>query len=222
MFSINLNKPILPAVIYGSHKVWPKESVFQPSKKYTRSHFKPIYPSRFITTDKPNKDEVDKAIINITSFLENTIKENVNYCMNKRKNFAVNDTNWGHRWGYKDSVLVSKQKKAVTLSETDMNMFKKSPNLIPFAEEMLDIEILPKPRIKEVEKIYFREKINKDFMDEPVSVFDEDRYCSTDEERLLHSHGQTTSDEVYKVLYSKLDSFIDLVFYIESENEQRN
>ena len=58
-------------------------------------------------------------------------------------------------------------------------------------------------------------------MDELVSVFDEDRYCSTDEERLLHSHGQTTSDEVYKVLYSKLDSFIDLVFYIESENEAK-
>ena len=41
------------------------------------------------------------------------------------------------------------------------------------------------------------------------------------EERLLHSHGQTTSDEVYKVLYSKLDTFTDLVFYIESEEEAK-
>ena len=144
--------------------------------------------------------------------------------MNKTKKFfAVNDTNWGHRWGYKDSAFVSKQKKAVTLSGNRYEICSKNlPNLIPFAEEMLDIEILPKPRIKEVEKKYISEKkLNKDFMDELVSVFDEDRYCSTDEERLLHSHGQTTSDEVYKVLYSKLDSFIDLVFYIESENEAK-
>ena len=144
--------------------------------------------------------------------------------MNKTKKFfAVNDTNWGHRWGYKDSAFVSKQKKAVTLSGNRYEICSKNlPNLIPFAEEMLDIEILPKPRIKEVEKKYISEKkVNKDFMDELVSVFDEDRYCSTDEERLLHSHGQTTSDEVYKVLYSKLDSFIDLVFYVESENEAK-
>ena len=144
--------------------------------------------------------------------------------MNKTKKFfAVNDTNWSHRWGYKDSAFVSKQKKAVTLSGNRYEICSKNlPNLIPFAEEMLDIEILPKPQIKEVEKKYISEKkVNKDFMDELVSVFDEDRYCSTDEERLLHSHGQTTSDEVYKVLYSKLDSFIDLVFYIESENEAK-
>ena len=76
MFSINLNKPILPAVIYGSHKVWPKGKVFFSLPKNIHVHIlKPIYPSRFITTDKPNKDEVDEAIINITSFLENTIKE---------------------------------------------------------------------------------------------------------------------------------------------------
>ena len=144
--------------------------------------------------------------------------------MNKTKKFfAVNDTNWGHRWGYKDSAFVSKQKKAVTLSGNRYEICSKNlPNLIPFAEEMLGIEILPKPQIKEVEKKYISEKkVNKDFMDELVSVFDEDRYCSTDDERLLHSHGQTTSDEVYKVLYSKLDSFIDLVFYVESENEAK-
>ena len=76
MFSINLNKPILPAVIYGSHKVWPKGKVFFSLPKNIHVHIlKPIYPNKFITTDKPNKNEVDEAIINITSFLENTIKE---------------------------------------------------------------------------------------------------------------------------------------------------
>ena len=58
-------------------------------------------------------------------------------------------------------------------------------------------------------------------MDDLALVFDEDRFSSSDKERLLHSHGQTTSDEVYKVLYSKLETFTDLVFYIESEEEAK-
>ena len=37
--------------------------------------------------------------------------------MNKSKKFfAVNNTNWGHRWGYKDSAFISKGEKVVSLS----------------------------------------------------------------------------------------------------------
>ncbi len=140
-----------------------------------------------------------------------------------KKFFAVNETNWGHRWGYKDSAFVSKQKKVVTLSGNRYDICAKNlPALIPFAEEVLGIEILPKPQIEELQKKYIsNKKVNTSFMDELVSLFDKDRYSSSDKERLLHSHGQTTSDEIYKVLYSKLDSFVDLVFYIESEEEAK-
>ena len=94
--------------------------------------------------------------------------------------------------------------------------------MIPFAEEVLGINISSEPQIKEIaNKHVSKQKLNKPFMDELVSLFDEDRFSSTDEERLLHSHGQTTSDEVYKVLYSKLDTFTDLVFYVESEEEAK-
>jgi len=140
-----------------------------------------------------------------------------------KKFFAVNETNWGHRWGYKDSAFVSKQKKVVTLSGNRYDICAKNlPALIPFAEEVLGIEILPEPQIEELQKKYIsNKKVNTSFMDELVSLFDKDRYSSSDKERLLHSHGQTTSDEIYKVLYSKLDSFVDLVFYIESEEEAK-
>ncbi|MAV70788.1 MAG: oxidase [Candidatus Marinimicrobia bacterium] len=144
--------------------------------------------------------------------------------MNKSKKFfAVNETNWEHRWGYKDSAFVSKNKNVVTLSGNRYDICTKNlPNLIPFAEEVLGIEILPEPQIKEVEEKYIsNKKINQDFIDEVDSFFDKDRYSFNDKERLLHSHGQTTSDEIYKVLYSKLDSFVDLVFYIESEEETK-
>lgn len=140
-----------------------------------------------------------------------------------KKFFAVNNVNWGHRWGYKDTSFESKGEKSVSLSGNRYEICsKKLPNLIPFAEDVLGIKVSPDPQIKEVEnKPVSKQKINKPFLDELVSIFDEDRFSSSDEERLLHSHGQTTSDEVYKVLYSKLESFTDLVFYIESEEEAK-
>ena len=144
--------------------------------------------------------------------------------MDKSKKFyAVNNTNWEHRWGYKDSAFISKGDKNVVLSGNRYNICsKKLPNLIPFAEDVLGIKILPNPQIKEVEKKPIsKQKINKPFVDELSSLFDEDRFCSSNKERLLHSHGQTTSDEVYKVLYSSLEAFTDLVFYIESEEEAK-
>ena len=140
-----------------------------------------------------------------------------------KKFFAVNNINWGHRWGYKDTSFESKGEKNVSLSGNRYEICSKTlPNLIPFAEDVLGIKVSPDPQIKEVEnKPVSKQKINKPFLDELVSIFDEDRFSSSDEERLLHSHGQTTSDEVYKVLYSKLESFTDLVFYIESEEEAK-
>ena len=140
-----------------------------------------------------------------------------------KKFFAVNEKNWGHRWGYKDSAFVSKGDKTVSLTGNRYEICAKNlPGLIPFAEDVLGIKVLPNPQIKEVEKKYVaNQKLNQPFMDDLVSVFDEDRFSSSDKERLLHSHGQTTSDEVYKVLYSKLETFTDLVFYIESEEEAK-
>ena len=49
--------------------------------------------------------------------------------------------------------------------------------------------------------------------------FDEDRYTLDDMERLIHSHGQETFKDVYKVLYNAIDRTVDLVFYPESESE---
>jgi len=144
--------------------------------------------------------------------------------MNKPKKFyAVNNINWGHRWGYKDSFFISKGEKNVSLSGNRYEICSKSlPGLIPFAEDVLGIKVLPSPQIKEIEnKPISKQKINKPFLDELTSLFDEDRLSSSNKERLLHSHGQTTSDEVYKVLYSSLEAFTDLVFYIESEEEAK-
>ena len=36
---------------------------------------------------------------------------------------------------------------------------------------------------------------------------------------MLHSHGQNSPDEVFKVLYDKLEKFADLVIYVETEKD---
>ena len=75
-FSIYLNKPILPAVIYGSHLVWPKGKLFFSwPRKIKVLILEPIYPTSFIEEKNPSEEAIQKATKEITEFLENQIKE---------------------------------------------------------------------------------------------------------------------------------------------------
>jgi len=75
-FAVNLNKPILPAVIYGSHKVWPRGKIFFSwPRKIKVFILKPIYPNTFIKKDSPSNNDIKSAIKDMTHFLENQIKE---------------------------------------------------------------------------------------------------------------------------------------------------
>lgn len=140
---------------------------------------------------------------------------------NKEKFYGVNDSNWGHKWGYKDSGFVINDDMSVTFTGNRYPICgKRLPNFIPFVEEILGVRFDTKPKIQEVEEKYVVEpNINKPFMDELKETFKEDRFTSGRDERILHSHGQHSTDEVYKVLYNKLEKFADLVFYIENEEE---
>ena len=75
-FSIYLDKPILPAVIYGSHLVWPRGKLFFSwPRKIKVLILKPIYPTSFIKVKNPSEEAIKKAEKEITEFLENQIKE---------------------------------------------------------------------------------------------------------------------------------------------------
>ena len=134
----------------------------------------------------------------------------------KEKFFGVNDSNWGHKWGYKDSGFIINEDMSVTFTGNRYPICgKRLPNFIPFVEEILDVRFEIEPKIQEVEKKHVVEsKINKPFLEELEDVFDADRFTAEHNERVLHSHGQHSTDEVYKVLYNKLEKFADLVFYI--------
>ena len=75
-FSIHLNKPILPAVIYGSHLVWPRGQIFfSRPRKIKVIILKPIYPGKFLKEKNPSKNSIQEATKEMTEFLENQIKE---------------------------------------------------------------------------------------------------------------------------------------------------
>ena len=75
-FSIDLNKPILPLVIYGSHKVWPRgKTLFGWPRKIEVFILKPIYPRDFLTNNNGDENATKTSIKKMTEFLENQIKE---------------------------------------------------------------------------------------------------------------------------------------------------
>ena len=145
----------------------------------------------------------------------------MSYMNKKEKFFGVNNTNWGHKWGFRDSGFIINEDRSVTFAGNRYPICgKKLSKFIPFVEEVLGIEFKIKPKVEELDKKHVDKAfVNHDFISELRSKFDEDRFTEEENERLLHSHGQHSTDEVYKVLYGKLKKFTDLVFYIESEEE---
>jgi len=143
----------------------------------------------------------------------------------KNKFYGVNDDLWGHKWGFKDSSFIINDDDTVTFTGKRYEGIsgERLPYLIPFVTKVLNTDIKKEPYFKELEKKYVAErKINQDFVNDIESLFNEDQISFSDDERLLHSHGQNSPDEVFKVLYDKLEKFTDIVVYVENEEDVIN
>ena len=143
----------------------------------------------------------------------------------KNKFYGVNDDLWGHKWGFKDSTFIINDDNTVIFTGKRYEGIsgERLPYLIPFVTKVLNTDIKKEPYFKEIEKKYVTErKINQDFVNDIESSFNEDQISFSDEERVLHSHGQNSPDEVFKVLYDKLEKFTDIVVYVENEEDVIN
>ena len=143
----------------------------------------------------------------------------------KNKFYGVNDDLWGHKWGFKDSSFIINDDNTVTFTGKRYEGIsgERLPYLIPFVTKVLNTDIKKEPYFKEIEKKYITErKINQDFVNDIESFFNDDQISFSDEERVLHSHGQNSPDEVFKVLYDKLEKFTDIVVYVENEEDVIN
>ena len=143
--------------------------------------------------------------------------------MADNKFFAINNETWGHKWGYRDTKFVLNDDMTVSMTGSRYELCgARMPDFIPYIEEVLGIIINPEETLPEVEeKPVNSSHINEEFFEKIKQTFPEDRYSIKDKDRLLHSHGKTTSEEVYKILYNKIDRTADMVFYLESEEETK-
>jgi len=132
---------------------------------------------------------------------------------------ALDGTIWGHKWGFADTQFLIHEDGSVELtgSRYDLAGYRMY-DFLPYVEEVLGVEIDPADEISEVEDKPIQPPVmNAGFCAAVQEHFAPDQFSFADPDRLLHSHGQTTTDEVFKVLYTSLDRFADMVFYCASE-----
>ena len=141
--------------------------------------------------------------------------------MSSNKFFATKSDKRLHRWGFKDSGFELTGEKTVTFSGSRYEVSGTvMPDFIPYIESVLGINFDKKDQISPVEvKPTQSSNLDQDFLDTLKNSFNDDRFTVDDMERLIHSHGQETFKDVYKVLYNSIERTVDLVFYPENEDE---
>ncbi len=130
-----------------------------------------------------------------------------------------------HRWGYADTAFEFDGPRAVKVTGDRYPISGYSmPGFIPFIEDVLQVSINPEDVNVEIEDPSVPEPV----VNEPFTAALQDRFeadqCVTDpDDRLTHSHGQLSVDEIYRVLYgAPLDRVVDLVTYPQCEDDVRD
>ena len=141
--------------------------------------------------------------------------------MQTDKFFATKSNKRLHRWGFNDSGFELTGEKTVTFSGNRYEVSGTTmPDFIPYIESVLGIDFNKEDQISPVDiKPTQPSSLDHEFFQQIKNSFNEDRYTVDDLERLIHSHGQETFKDVYKVLYNSIERTVDLVFYPETEEE---
>lgn len=136
-----------------------------------------------------------------------------------RDTSKLDPTTWDHRWGFLDTKMIVHPDNTVEMTGSRYNLCGfKMPYIIPFANEEFGIKLdfshkrplTENPHITPVNR-------NEGFLAALAESLRPEQFTTDDRQRLIHSHGQTTTDEVSKVLYENLERTIDLVVWPESE-----
>lgn len=138
----------------------------------------------------------------------------VNYDMSEGERYH-------HKWGYADTEFDFDGATSVKVSGKRYPISGYTmPLLVPFVGSVLGVEMSPDDKNIEKEMVIAKANINEDFMASIKTQFPENQFSIDDKERLIHSHGQLSVDEIYRILYgSPLKRFVDLVVYPQSEED---
>lgn len=126
-----------------------------------------------------------------------------------------------HRWGYCDSRFVLNDDNSVTLTGERYSICGyRMPYFIPFVESLLQIRLpIEQPKTERLQTPLPEPNRNRAFCDALALKFSEDQLSFKDSDRLPHSHGQTTVDEIYQVLYGEAPRPVDAVFFCENTEQ---
>ncbi len=134
----------------------------------------------------------------------------------------LDDTIWDHKWGYADTkMFVHPEDMTIEMTGNRYNLCGyRMPYLIPFALEAFGCDIdFTHERPELAAAAVTPANTNEPFLNAIKESLKADQVSQDDKVRVLHSHGQTTVDEVSKVLYDKLDRCVDLVVYPETQED---
>jgi alkyldihydroxyacetonephosphate synthase len=126
-----------------------------------------------------------------------------------------------HKWGFQDTDMILQADRTVTMTGNRYDLAGAvMPEFFPFTQEMLNVKIDPSDiKAERTDKPVAEPMRNQAFCQAVQAAFPASQYSFEAQQRLIHSHGQTTADEVYPVLYGKLERTVDMVFYCQSEDD---
>lgn len=133
-------------------------------------------------------------------------------------------TRFAHKWGYTDTKFefVGPGVVRVTGSRYPLAGYD-MPGFIPFVEDVLGVSVRPEDAWEQVEHKVPDPVENASFMKCISDTLRKDQIGTEDADRLIHSHGQLSVDEIFRVIYAaSLDRFADVVLYPESEDDVKN
>ncbi len=136
----------------------------------------------------------------------------------------LDDTIYDHRWGFKDSrfELVPNSKSVTFTGNRYAISGTEMPEFLPFAEEILGVKVDTSKRKIDSPAPPPEPTVNEAFVEAVRETFEVEQFTFQERERLIHSHGQTTADEIYKILYGKLDRYADMVLFVETDEDVAN
>lgn len=127
----------------------------------------------------------------------------------------------GHLWGYADTEFRLNEQGHVVLSGSRYELSGyELPLFRPFVESILGHEVdWTERKAMNAEPHIPPPVANARFDEKARELFRPDQISDDPRIRLIHSHGQTSSHELYLVVYENLDRVADLVAWPESTDD---
>jgi len=127
-----------------------------------------------------------------------------------------------HLWGYRDTRFEFCGPSTVRITGTRYPLSGPPlPKFIPFVEEVLELPLTPDMLREPTPPVSLPDPVaNEAFSAALAGVLRPDQVDADDGERLTHSHGQLSVDEIYRILGGTApERVVDLVVFPESDQE---